>query len=85
MIDEYIKEIVRSEVDRILKEKFSDLFERKEEKRFAYSLTELAKYLGCGKATVSRWKDEGKFKGCYQQIDRTLIFNLNKIDKKFGK
>lgn len=53
--------------------------------QYAYSGVELAKYLGCSKSTVSRYKLEGKLEGCYSQIDRTVVYDLNKINEKFKK
>jgi len=45
----------------------------------------LAGYLGCSVPTVARWQASGKLSGCYTQIGRKLIFNLDKIDEKFKK
>lgn len=53
--------------------------------QYAYSGVELAKYLGCSKSTISRYKMEGKLEGCYKQIDRTIVYDLNKIDEKFNR
>lgn len=53
--------------------------------QYAYSGVELAKYLGCSKSTISRYKLEGKLDGCYKQIDRTIVYDLNSIDKKFNR
>jgi len=45
----------------------------------------LAHYLGCSVPTVARWQASGKLSGCYTQIGRKLIFNLDRIDEKFKK
>lgn len=76
------KEWVREVVNETISEKVS---ESTEGKRFAYSGVELANYLGCSKSTISRYKLEGKLDGCYKQIDRTIVYDLAKIDEKFNR
>lgn len=30
-------------------------------------------------STLKKWKDEGRLEGAYKQIERTIIFDVNKI------
>lgn len=53
--------------------------------RTAMGQAALADYLGCSVPTVARWQANGKLGGCYTQVGRKLIFNLDRIDEKFSK
>lgn len=77
-----IEDIVENKVKAMLEE-FSAKREKSSDKRFAYNFAELADYLGCSKSTISRWKSEGRLKGCFKQIDSSVIFDLDRIDAKF--
>lgn len=83
-LKKYLEDFIEKKIYEIL-EKVLPKTEPKQNSQYAYSYNEVAAHLGCSKATVCRWKAEGKFKGCYQQLDRTVIFDLNAIDKKFKK
>lgn len=77
MIEDIVEKKVKAMLEGFSKE------EKKSDKRFAYNFAELADYLGCSKSTISRWKSEGKLKGCFKQIDSSVIFDLDRIDAKF--
>lgn len=76
---DWIREIVEETISEKMKTSII------ETPQYAYSGVELAKFLGCSKSTISRYKLEGKLDGCYSQIDRTVVYDLNKISEKFKK
>ena len=53
--------------------------------RVAHSIKELADYLGRSPGTVSSWKKKKKLEGCYIQLDRSITFNLDQVDKRLGR
>lgn len=77
------KEWVREVVEDVVSEKMK--LHVKSTPQYAYSGVELAHHLGCSKSTISRYKLGGKLDGCYTQIDRTIVYDLNKIDEKFKR
>jgi excisionase family DNA binding protein len=50
-----------------------------DEKDIKFSITELAEYLGCSKATIHNYKKRAVFP--YYQTGRTVYFKKNEIDK----
>lgn len=76
---DWVNEIVEEAITEKMKQSVSVV------PQYAYSGTELAKYLGCSKSTISRYKLEGKLDGCYSQIDRTIVYDINKINEKFKR
>lgn len=76
---DWVREVVEDSISEKMKTSIT------ETPQYAYSGVELAKYLGCSKSTISRYKLEGKLDGCYSQIDRTIVYDLNKINEKFKR
>lgn len=76
---DWVREMVEDAVSEKMKTSISGT------KQYAYSGVELAQYLGCSKSTISRYKLEGKLDGCYSQIDRTIVYDLEKINEKFKR
>ena len=84
---EGLKTIFKGWVNEVVEEAISERMKQSVNAtpQYAYSGVELANYLGCSKSTISRYKNEGKLDGCFKQIDRTIVYDLNKIDEKFKR
>jgi DNA-binding transcriptional regulator YiaG len=81
-----LSEIVREEVAKQLSEiKVDNDAELKPiQKSVCIGQTELARHLGITKVTVCKWQREGRLKGCFTRVGRKIIYDLDKLDRKFA-
>lgn len=51
----------------------------KKETNYIYGLDGLAKLLGCSKVTAQKIKNSTKLEGCYFQVNRKLVFDVDLV------
>lgn len=80
IIELEIENLIRDEVSRQLNERFGSMRENCEPE-ICVGQRQLADKLHVSQVTVNRWHKEGRFDGCYTQISRKIVYNLDKIKK----
>lgn len=63
----------------IVKSDTQQTAEPKQEKRYVYGIEGLAKLLGCSKTTAQTTKNSGILNGCYSQVSRTIVFDVDAV------
>jgi hypothetical protein len=80
IIELEIENLIRDEVSRQLNERSGSMREDREPE-ICVGQRQLADKLHVSLMTVNRWHKEGRFDGCYTQISRKIVYNLDKIKK----
>lgn len=80
IIELEIENLIRDEVSRQLNEMFGSMRENREPE-ICVGQMQLAAKLHVSLMTVNRWHKGGRFDGCYTQIGRKIVYNLDKIKK----